>query len=438
MTNGSSSWGIHAPSIVAMSTVGHAVEGRGRSLPARVNAALAFIRAIPVQAQASEYLAVGQGRRFRAAQRRRTRQTARVGFLVIGVAVAFDAFALLGLGDDTATVLILDSIVIGLSIAGWWLLPRSLRHHPELAAWVVVTGVILSTVMTGLTVPSLITQTNAYLILLPSLVALVLPWRTAVHIRWLLAYAVLALAYLALVSAERLPISERGDFAVVLFVGLGVSLAGHILLQRAQIHSFAQLEHIRTLHRQADADMVELERVHHALELTARLDPLTGAGNRRRLTEDLRAVRAHIHRSGMTYGMLEIDLDHFKGVNDRLGHLAGDDVLRRVVQAIQGTLRATDAAYRFGGEEFIVILPVPSREGLLTAAERIRNIILDLVIEHPANPGIGIVSVSIGATLLGTFNLGLDDEGWFALTDRALYEAKERGRNLVRYVTEIG
>ena len=135
--------------------------------------------------------------------------------------------------------------------------------------------------------------------------------------------------------------------------------------------------------------------------------------------------------------MLEIDLDHFKGVNDRLGHLAGDDVLRRVVQAIQGTLRATDAAYRFGGEEFIVILPVPSREGLLTAAERIRNVILDLVMEHPLNPGIGIVSVSIGATLLGSFNLSLDDEGWFALADRALYEAKANGRNQVRYVTEI-
>jgi diguanylate cyclase (GGDEF)-like protein len=300
-----------------------------------------------------------------------------------------------------------------------------------------VTGVVISTAASGLTVPSLVTQTDAYLILLPSLVALVLPWRTAVHVRWLLAYAVISLAYLALLPAQALPGSERGDFAVVLFVGLGISLAGHVLLQRAQIHGFAQLERIRTMRRQADADMVELERVHHALELTARLDPLTGAGNRRRLTEDLRAVRAHIHRSGMIYGLLEIDLDHFKGVNDTLGHLAGDDVLRRVAGAIQGTLRATDSAYRFGGEEFVVILPVPTREGLLTAAERIRKVVLDLVIEHPANVGIGIVSVSVGATLIGSFNVALSDDEWFAITDRALYDAKAKGRNQVCYMTEI-
>jgi GGDEF domain-containing protein len=71
-------------------------------------------------------------------------------------------------------------------------------------------------------------------------------------------------------------------------------------------------------------DHRELERVHHELERTARIDPLTGAGNRRRLSEDLIGVRSHIDRSGTTYGLMEIDLDHFKAINDRLGHLAGD------------------------------------------------------------------------------------------------------------------
>ena len=171
-----------------------------------------------------------------------------------------------------------------------------------------------------------------------------------------------------------------------------------MLLQRAQVRSFAQLERIRALHRRADADMQELERVHHALELTARIDPLTGAGNRRRLDEDLRAVRAHIHRSGMTYGLLEIDLDHFKADQRRAGHLAGDDVLRRVVEALQGTLRAqtrsTAMAARSsscpaGRHEDGLSLPRSASESVRAWASRILD-----VATH------AVVTVSVGATLL--------------------------------------
>ena len=145
----------------------------------------------------------------------------------------------------------------------------------------------------------------------------------------------------------------------MLLVALGASLAGHFMLTRSQIRSFAQIEHIRTLRRQSDTDRTALEVAHHALELTARTDPLTGAGNRRRLDEDLRAVRAHISRSNFVYGLLEIDLDHFKAVNDVLGHGAGDLVLQQTVTAIQNGLRAEDALYRLGGEEFLVIVSVP-------------------------------------------------------------------------------
>ena len=202
------------------------------------------------------------------------------------------------------------------------------------------------------------------------------------HLRWLLAYVVLVAVYLSLDPVQRFSASERNDLLVVVVVAVGGSLAGHVLLKHAQIRSFAQLEHIRTLRRRADADMVELERVHHALELTARIDPLTGAGNRRRLVEDLRAVRAHIQRPRMTYGLIEIDIDHFKAINDSLGHLAGDDVLREVVVALQATLRATDGIYRYGGEEFLVILPVASDDALRAAAERLREVVEGLGVEH--------------------------------------------------------
>jgi diguanylate cyclase (GGDEF)-like protein len=160
---------------------------------------------------------------------------------------------------------------------------------------------------------------------------------------------------------------------------------------------------------------------------------LTGAGNRRRLDEDLDAVRGHLDRSGTRYGLLELDLDHFKGINDRLGHLAGDDVLRRVVAGIKGELRSTDSIYRYGGEEFIVILPVADEAALIEVAERLRALVFDLGIEHPSSEH-GVVSVSIGAMFLDAPDNSLPVEQWFRLTDRAMYEAKARGRNQVVWV----
>ena len=374
----------------------------------------------------------GASRRFRAGQRRRVRSAARAGFLVIAVAVGIDVAALIGLGSDGARMaIVLDLVVMFAALAGWWLLNRQLAHWPELTAWVVTMGVVISTVVTGYVVPELTIQSLGYLFVLPGLIALVLPWRTVVHLRWLLVFTVVSMGWLMSDPAGRFTSEERGDLAVVLAVTLVASIAGHLLLQRAAIGTFVRIEAIKALRRQARRDMHELERAHRELEATARIDPLTGAGNRRRLDEDLAAIRAHIDRSGMTYGLLEIDLDHFKAINDTMGHLAGDDVLRRVVGGIQSTLRATDALYRFGGEEFMVILPAPDLDSLVAAAERMRQVVVDLGIEHPGNEKHGVVSVSIGATLVGSSELVLSTEQWFRLTDRAMYEAKGRGRNQV-------
>jgi diguanylate cyclase (GGDEF)-like protein len=416
-----------------MATLDRADPGQGTGIRQR-RLAVAFTRveAVPARIRASEYISVGESGRFRAVQRRRTRNASRIGFLVIAAALVFDGLTLSSLElDQVRLSIVLDAGLIGVCLLGWWLLPRGLRQYPELAAWVVIGGLSLSTVVTGLNVPALAAQTVGYLLVLPGLVALVLPWRTRAHVRWLLGYSILAVAYLSLDPGHRFSADERGDLLVVLVIALGSSLAGHILLQAAQIRSFAQLERIRTLRRRADSDRVELERAHHALELTSRTDPLTGTNNRRRLDEDLRAVRAHIDRSGMTYGLLMIDLDHFKAINDRRGHLAGDEVLRSVASGLRATLRADDAVYRYGGEEFVAILAVPAADHLLAAAERIRAIVEDLQIDHPDNQPWGVVSISVGATLIGRFNLDLDADAWLGLSDRALYRAKAGGRNRV-------
>lgn len=402
------------------------------SLPVRLASIDLKIRSISNQVRAIEDQRVGQSRRFRAVQRRRIRTASRVGFLVIAVAVGFDAVALFGIqGGDTTVALLLSGATTALALAGWWLLPRTLRRFPEPVAWIVTFGMALSTAGTGLTVPTLAVQSAGYLLVIPGLVALVLPWRTVTHVRWLLAYTMVAVAYFVFDPNATFTAEERGDLVVVLFVALGASLAGHVLLQRSQIRSFAQLERIRGLQRRAASDMVELELAHHALELTARTDPLTGAGNRRRLEEDLRAVRAHISRSNFTYGLAEFDFDRFKAINDIEGHAIGDEVLCRVVEAIQHTLRANDAVYRLGGEEFLVILALPDLEGLAAATERLRDTVAGLGIAHPANPPYGVVSISIGATLIGRDDLSEADDEWFKRVDAALYRAKANGRNRV-------
>jgi diguanylate cyclase (GGDEF)-like protein len=102
-----------------------------------------------------------------------------------------------------------------------------------------------------------------------------------------------------------------------------------------------------------------------------------------------------------------------------------------VVQAVQTATRDTDSAYRYGGEEFLVH-PIQDREELLRAAERLRTAVLDLGIHHPGNAALGVVSVSIGATLVSNDTLGLSDEQWFWVVDRAKYAAKAGGRNQVR------
>ncbi len=393
---------------------------------------MARLAGAPARFRSSEYQQVGGSARFRAIERRRTGTATRAGVAVIAVAVGFDAAALFDLqAGSVLFALATDAVMLTMAILAWWYLPRDLRHRPELVAATVSLCLAASTAATGVAVPTLAAETVGYLLVMPGLIALVLPWRTRVHGWWLVGYATISIGYLALDPSGRFSPDERADLVTVLVIALGASLAGHVLLKAAQIRSFAQLDKIRALRQRADADMLELERVHHALELTARIDPLTGAGNRRRLDEDLRAVRAHISRSSMSYGLVSIDLDRFKAINDRSGHQAGDEVLRRLVAAIQQTLRAEDAIYRMGGEEFLVILHVATWEGLLAAAERLRATVEALSIPLAENDPHGIVTISLGVTLLDRDDLVMTDSQWLERGDKALYEAKAAGRNTV-------
>jgi two-component system cell cycle response regulator len=156
------------------------------------------------------------------------------------------------------------------------------------------------------------------------------------------------------------------------------------------------------------------------------MDPLTDAYNRRfglgRLREEYsRAVRAE-----NPLGVLMFDLDHFKSVNDVYGHLVGDRVLRAVASASRRVLRDGDVLVRYGGEEFLVLLPGAGQADVVEVGERIRRAVAETTVTE-GDQRIG-VSVSIGGTTyadLATFS----PEELVARADAALYAAKNAGRN---------
>ena len=129
----------------------------------------------------------------------------------------------------------------------------------------------------------------------------------------------------------------------------------------------------------------ELERLNTALAEQARRDPLTGLGNRLRLEEDLAIYDARRVRYGHSYCVLLCDLDHFKALNDRQGHQAGDSVLCAVADALGRESRTSDAVYRFGGEELLVLLAEQTLEGALIVCERMREAVHALGLAHADN-----------------------------------------------------
>lgn len=155
----------------------------------------------------------------------------------------------------------------------------------------------------------------------------------------------------------------------------------------------------------------------------AEIDPLTGAGNRRRferLASNL-APRGDGHRTPNC--LLAIDIDHFKSINDRFGHPVGDEVLRCVAQRIRYRLRESDHLFRTGGEEFAVILARTGLGQACAVAEDIRQLFADREVAHGVR-----ITVSIGICAYGA---GTALESWVKAADDALYAAKREGRNRV-------
>jgi diguanylate cyclase (GGDEF)-like protein len=229
--------------------------------------------------------------------------------------------------------------------------------------------------------------------------------------------------YIVLVTS----LSERADVVVGMEAGADDYLTKPLDPFDVQTRLIAA-ERVTALHRQLVEFRLELERLNAELAVQARTDPLTRLGNRLQLHEDLAAVHARALRTGRPYAVALCDLDFFKHYNDSNGHAEGDRVLRLAAEVIAGECRADERAYRYGGEEFVILFGDSTAAAGATAGERMRRAIEAVGMPHPKNPPLDLMTISVG--IAGWAERG-DADDVLERADRALYEAKGRGRNCV-------
>ena len=240
--------------------------------------------------------------------------------------------------------------------------------------------------------------------------ALAVPWRIRTHQLWLVCMTGLFWVGLQLsINAG----GSRGVTVGSLAFLLLISAFGKVLAWNVRVDRY--FEH------------AQIRRLNAALRASSLGDPATGVGNRQALEGHLTRLAV---RSGGTVGFALVDVDHFKLVNDAFGHLAGDDVLRKVVQAISAATRGSDRVFRYGGEEFLVVIDRTDRDAAPLVAERIRAGVEARALPNPgASPGIVTVSVGTAEITLPASRGSIVEA--IAVADVRLYIAKQGGRNAV-------
>jgi diguanylate cyclase (GGDEF)-like protein len=191
-------------------------------------------------------------------------------------------------------------------------------------------------------------------------------------------------------------------------------------LERYRRRSFLHLSII-------EADRAKLSELTTQLQDLSIHDPLTGLLNRRQLTQHFGDELERFRRTGTPAAAMLIDLDDFKAVNDRYGHLAGDGLLRRTARAIAATVRKSDLTFRYGGDEFLVLLPNTSLREARDLAHRLLE-----RFNRFGSSATGFddaAGISIGVSAIDDADLTTDDV--LNSADRALYEAKQRGKGRV-------
>ncbi len=210
-------------------------------------------------------------------------------------------------------------------------------------------------------------------------------------------------------------------------IGADDYLAKPVDDQELEARIFAALR-VKAAHSDLRHRNQQLETMLHSVEALAITDSLTGLFNRRRFADVLKREFAVTRRYRNTLSCLLVDIDHFKQINDRFGHDAGDQVLKEVARRIVGSLREVDLAARYGGEEFAILLPHTSKKDAKIVAERL----LGNLRKQQFNFGSELVRVTASVGCAGNTDVASGQaEDLVKAADLALYEAKNSGRNTV-------
>jgi diguanylate cyclase (GGDEF)-like protein len=181
---------------------------------------------------------------------------------------------------------------------------------------------------------------------------------------------------------------------------------------------------------------MEVHQMRMNLEQLANFDPLTGIHNRRSFTARCEQELQKTSRTGDLFSLIMFDIDHFKKINDRYGHRAGDTVLCAVVEKLRNSVRNIDIVGRWGGEEFVALLPKADAEAAMIVADRLRYHIDSLAVPSPRLRDSGIrqnitVTVSIGITTYLAHDPTITIQDLMHECDSAMYQAKAEGRDRI-------
>lgn len=255
---------------------------------------------------------------------------------------------------------------------------------------------------------------------------LFLPWSQRWHVGGMVACALMSAACVASPLGAALEGSDRVNVLVVVCMAASVSVLGHSMWQQRLSGLLEQQFALRNLSRYAQRQETNVTELNRELNVVARRDSLTGVGNRLALDEALgRLLDPGGRLRPMRFALVLLDIDYFKLYNDEHGHLAGDAALGRLGEILRRATRDDDLAFRYGGEEFLLLLPEVDLPTAMGVAERVRMAVAE---SHPGE--IPPFRISAGVALCDPAD-GRDPVPLLRRADAAMYIAKRGGRNRI-------